>query len=528
MFGCIVGILPIGTVHVVSTLPSSARHAARESKGPGNERSQVRSPATTNRPTFVVTVLAIAGMSSALMHTLVVPLLADLPVMLNTSPGNASWVVTITLLTASVFSPVNGRLGDLYGKRRMLLLCIVPLIVGSVICATASSLVPMLVGRALQGMGTGIIPLGISLMRDVVPSNRLNSSIALMSSSLGIGSALGLPIAAAVAEQTNWRILFWGAAVLNAVMGLLIWRFVPRTQIYRSGRKFDVVGAIGLGTGLLCLLLPLSKGIEWGWTSPGVVCAMCAAVVVLIGWVIWELRVEDPLVDLRVTSQRPVLLTNIAGVLVGFALYAQNLLLPQLLRMPATTGYGLDQSVMATGMWLVSSGLTMMAASPFGGHLSNRLGPKVTLASGCLLIAGGYAASFLLASTPWGVSTVAAICSAGVGLAYGALPSLIMSAVPDSETASANSFNTLMRAMGTTAASAVVGVILSHMNMTVDGRELPTENAFHTAMLIGCGVALSAAVVALGIPGMKRETRTESRDGDEDRQVGTASASQSA
>ncbi|HEX2312624.1 MAG TPA: MFS transporter [Thermomonospora sp.] len=454
---------------------------------------------SARRPGGIVTVLAAAGVVAALMQTLVVPLIGELPRLLDTSPSNASWVVTATLLAAAVATPAIGRLGDLYGKRRMLLLCTVPLVAGSVLCAVASSLVPMIVGRGLQGVGMGLVPLGISALRDLLPAERLGSSIALLSASLGIGGALGLPISAAVAEHASWRVLFWSAAVLSALVAALIWLLVPATPARAAGR-FDLVGALGLGAGVVCLLLGVSKGGDWGWTSGTVMGLFAAAVVVLPAWGWWELRTRDPLIDLRVTARRQVLLTNVASVVVGFAMYAQSLIVPQLLQLPEATGYGLGQSMLAAGLWMLPSGLMMMAVSPLGARLSAARGPRTTLVAGSLVIALGYGSSMALLGSTWGLLVVTSLCGAGVALAYGAMPALIMSAVPRSETAAANSFNTVMRSLGTSVSAAVVGVVLAQMTTTLGGHTLPSEDGFRTGMLIGCGVALLAAAVALTLP----------------------------
>ncbi|WP_067483011.1 MFS transporter [Actinomadura hibisca] len=456
----------------------------------------------------IVTVLAVAGIVAALMQTLVVPLIGELPRLLDTSASNATWVVTATLLAAAVATPVSGRLGDLYGKRRMLLACTVPLIAGSLLCAVASSLIPMIVGRGLQGVGMGLVPLGISALRDLVPAEKLGSSIALMSASMGIGGALGLPLSAAVAEHLSWRVLFWGAAVLSALISVLIWRLVPATPVQSRG-GFDVIGALGLGTGLVCLLLGVSKGADWGWSSATTLGLLAAAAVVLLVWGWWELRHSDPLVDLRVTARRQVLLTNLASIVVGFAMYAQSLIVPQLLQLPKATGYGLGQSMMAAGLWMLPGGLMMMAISPVGAKLSAARGPKVTLGVGALIIAAGYGSSLALLGSTWGLMLITFICGTGVAFAYGAMPALIMSAVPPSETAAANSFNTLMRSVGTSVSAAVVGVVLSQMTVTMGGHTLPSENGFRTGMLIGCGVALVAALITLGLPTRQPRPATE-------------------
>ena len=454
---------------------------------------------TAGRPGGIVAVLAVAGVTAALMQTLVVPLIGALPRLLHTTPANASWAVTATLLSGAVAVPSTGRLADLYGKRRMLLLCTVPLIAGSVLCAVAGSLAPMIVGRCLQGMGMGIVPLGISAMRDALPPERLGSAIALMSSSLGIGGALGLPLAAAVAEHTSWRVLFWGSAGLGVVIAALIWWLVPAIPRQAAGR-FDAIGAAGLGAGLVCLLLAVSKGADWGWTSDTTLLLFAGAVVLLGLWAAWELTVRDPLVDLRVTAGRQVGLTNAASVLVGFAMYAQSLIVMQLLQLPEATGYGLGRSMLAAGLWMAPAGLVMMAVSPLGARLSRARGPKVTLCAGSLVIALGYGMSVGLLGSTWGVLALTCVINAGVGLAYGAMPALIMSAVPLSETGAANSFNTVMRSVGTSVSAAVVGVVLSQMTVTMGGRVLPSEDGFHAGMLIAGAAALVAAAVTLALP----------------------------
>src|SRR6266545_1765073 len=260
----------------------------------------------------VVAVLAFAGIVVALMQTLVIPLIPQLPTLLHASASDATWAITATLLAGAVATPVMGRLGDMYGKRRMLLVSLAMLVAGSVVCGLSDALVPMVVGRTLQGMSAGVIALGISIMRDELPAERLGGATALMSASLGVGGALGLPAAALLAQYTNWHILFWASAALGAVATALVVRLVPESAV-RSGGRFDSVGAVGLSAALVCLLLAISKGGDWGWTSGVTTGLFGASVVVLLLWGRWELRHPQPLVDLRVTARRQVLLTNLAS-----------------------------------------------------------------------------------------------------------------------------------------------------------------------------------------------------------------------
>ncbi|MFE0107462.1 MFS transporter, partial [Streptomyces sp. NPDC059009] len=370
-----------------------------------------------------------------------------------------------------------------------------------VVAALAADLPTMIIGRGLQGMGMGLVPLGISALRDLLPPERLTTSIALMSASLGIGGALGLPFASAIADYGSWRVLFWVSGALSLAVAVLIRVAVPDTEQPRAAHGgFDHVGAVGLGAGLVSLLLAVSKGADWGWGSGTTLGLFAAAVVVLLAWGWWELRQSEPMVDLRTTARPQVLLTNVASVVVGFAMYASALIAPQLLQLPEETGYGLGRSMMAMGLLMAPSGLMMMAVAPLGGKLTTKHGPKVTLLLGCLVISAGYGLSVGMMGSEWTLMAVMMVINGGVGLAYGAMPALIMGAVPQSETAAANSFNTLMRSIGTSVSAAVVGVVLSQMTVDAGPVRLPSEDAFRTGMLIGCGVALLAAAITLTIP----------------------------
>nr|WP_112264231.1 MFS transporter [Lentzea terrae] len=434
------------------------------------------------------------GITVSLMQTLVIPLLPRFPQLLGSSPADTAWVVTSTLLASAVATPVVGRLGDMYGKRRMLLVSLVMLIAGSVIAALSHSLLPMIVGRVVQGLAVGVIPLGISIMRDELPVERLASATALMSASLGVGGALGLPAAAFLAEQSDWHLLFWTSAAAGAIVLVSVLVVVPESPV-RSGGRFDLPGAFGLSVALICLLLGVSKASSW---SAGTVTGLfVTAAVVLLLWGWWELRSSQPLVDLRTTARRQVLLTNVASAVFAFAMFAQSLVLPQILQLPKATGHGLGQSLLVTGLVLVPSGLVMMAMAPVSARISNARGPRTTLMLGALVVAFGYGTGVFLMSAVWQLVVVSATIGAGIGLAYGAMPALIMGAVPASETAAANSLNTLMRAIGTSISSAVAGVVLTQVTIPL---------SFRLIMGLGAATALLAVAIAAFIPRVSRKT----------------------
>ncbi|MFF5338924.1 MFS transporter [Streptomyces sp. NPDC013181] len=447
----------------------------------------------------IVPVLAFAGITVAVMQTLLVPVFKDLPALLRTSPADATWVMTATLLAGAVATPIMGRLGDLYGKRGMLLASLGVMVAGSLICAFTDDLVIMIVGRSLQGFAMGAIPLGIGIMRDELPRERLGSAMALMSSSIGVGGGLALPAAALVAQHTDWHALFLGSAGLGALAMALTLVAVPESTLRAPGR-FDLVGALGLSLGLVLLLLPVTKGGDWGWASPTTLGLLAASLVVLVLWGLFELRTGAPLVDLRTTARREVLLTNLASIMIGVAFYAVSLVLPQLLQLPASTGYGLGRSMVVAGLCVAPLGLTMMLVAPLYARISARRGPKVSLILGLLVIAIGYGAGLGLMSATWQTVLISVVLGAGIGLAYSSLPALIIGAVDASETGAANGLNTLMRSIGTSVSSAVIGMVLAHTSTRMGPVEVPTMKGFRISFLIATGAVVAGLVLASFLP----------------------------
>lgn len=444
-------------------------------------------------------VLACCGIAVALMQTIVVPILPRLPGLLDVSAQAASWLVTSTLLASAVGAPLLGRLGDMYGKRRTLLISLGMLVAGSALAAAGGTFPAALAGRVLQGLAMAAIPLGISIMRDVLPPERIGSAIGFMSSTLGVGGAIGLPLSATVIEHTSWRTMFAGAAVLGVLDMLLVLRLVPESRV-RTGGRFDLFGAVGLTIALLCLLLAISRGQAWGWTSPPTLGLFAIAIAVLPLWSRYQLRVRQPLVDLRVSARRPVLLTNIAAVLTGFAMYAGFMATAQLLQAPPATGYGQGASLATAGLLMMPGGLAMVFFSPVSARLSNRYGPRFPLLVGASVMAVGYCVFATGFHSVGKILLSSTLTSIGAALAYSAMPAIIMRSVPTTETASANSLNTLMRAIGTSSCSAVVGTILSSVTMTVGSQILPRGQAFVLIFVLGAATALLGGIIALRLP----------------------------
>jgi MFS family permease len=450
-------------------------------------------------PLVATAVLAYCGFVVSVTHTLVLPLLPRIPELLNASVTAASWLATITLLAGAVANPVVGRLADMYGKRRMLVACLTLLVAGSAIGALAPSLPVLLVGRALQGMAIGVVPLGISILRDELPPERVGTGIALVSATLGLGGGVGLPMSGLMVDSLGWHALFWMVCAGGLAGLVLVVMLVPESPV-RAPAPFDVAGAIGLSIALLGFLLFISKGADWGWTGTPTLAALATGVVVGHGWVRWERGRSHPVVDLATALRRPVLLTNLASVLVGFVMFFQFIATVDLVTLPVVTGHGLGGSILVAGVVQLPSALVMMATSPVCAWLSAVRNPRFTLALACLVIAAGYGVRVLAHAELWQIALASLVIGAGIGLAFGAMPALIMANVPVSETATANAANAVFRLVGAAVGSAAASAILVSFTVTVAGGTYPSATAFSVIHVGGMAASLIAAMIARTIP----------------------------
>jgi MFS family permease len=461
---------------------------------------QARPGSSERRPAWaIIAVLSLSGTVVALMQTLVVPLLPDFPGILGVTADDSSWLVTATLLTSAVATPIVSRSADMYGKQRMMLVCLGLMVVGSVLAAMGSTFPWIIAGRALQGFSAALIPVGISIMRDELPKEKIGSAVALMSATLGIGSALGLPLAGILYENFGWHSIFWVSAATGLLLLIAVAVVVPESKVRTPGR-FDYLGAVILSGALASLLLAISKGGAWGWSSEPVLLLFLLAAILLGVWIPYELKVSQPMVDLRTSAKRPVLMTNVASLLIGFAMFANMLLTTQQLQLPLATGYGFEMPVIAAGLAMIPSGLAMVVFAPVSGGIIRRYGGKPALIAGAAVMIVGYVGRvFLWDSVLW-IIIGSTVVSIGTAIAYAAMPTLIMAAVPITETASANGLNSLLRAIGTSTSSAAVAAFLTSVTADVGPVRLPTFGAFQDVFWMAALASAASITAAAFIP----------------------------
>ncbi|MGW0881495.1 MFS transporter [Streptomyces sp. NPDC002671] len=460
------------------------------------------------RETVIVFALSLAAMVVSMMQTLPVPILGLIRADLGTSTANVSWVTTATLLSAAVFTPLLGRFGDQHGKKPTLVGVLGVMVVGSVIAALAHSLPLLILGRVLEGSATAIFPLALSVLREEVRPEKLPGAMSLVSGTLAFGSGLALVATGLLTSghDADYRSAFWMATGLAALALLAVVFLVPATR-HKTGGRTDFLGALTLGITLLLLLLPISQGHEWGWTSARTLGCFAGAAVMTAVWVLTELKVREPLVDMRMFIHRPVLMANLAGILVGFGMFANFLGISYLVQMPkALTGYGFDASILrASVQFLLPGAIVSLLASPIGGQLVRHRGPRTALALAAALGAVGFGWLALDHGHTASVIGAGLVVGAAVSFGYAAMPAIIMASVPHHQSGIANGINSISRSTGSAIGSAIVTTILAsktieHLPAGVPA--LPAESGFTLTFWIGAAAfALCAVISGFGLRG---------------------------
>lgn len=448
------------------------------------------------RANFEIVAVGLGALMAALAQTLILPVLPTIATDIDATATEAQWLLTATLLVAAITVPILGRLADIFGRRLVLLASLGALVVGSTVSALTSNPEVMIAGRAIAGLSSASIPLGISLLASVLPPERKASATALISAMLGVGGALGLPLAGLIADNADYHILYWIGAVGALVSLVMVVSLVGETPT-SSDRSIDVPGIVLLAAGLLCLVLPLSQGASWGWGSVRVIGLLIASVVLIGLLVVVERRTRSPLVDMTALVNAPVAMTNVASVFFGFALFASFVGTSNYVQAPEATGYGFDSSVLTAGLCLLPSGILMLLLAPVAGNLCKSIGGGKVLAISGTIVAAGLIVRIFLVDDLWQIVLGASIVGAGTGIGYATLPTLINSHTPPRALAAANGINSLARSLGSTLASALGGSILASVTMTLGDAEVPSLTGYRILFVICAASAGSAAILGL-------------------------------
>ncbi|MBT2587820.1 MFS transporter [Arthrobacter sp. ISL-95] len=413
---------------------------------------------------------------------------------MDVSVSTAQWMLTINLLVGVVATPVMGRISDGPHKKRLLLLALWIILAGSVIAAAAPNFTVFLVGRALQGLTYGIVPVTIALARRYIAADKVRFSISSLSVTVATGLGVGYPLTGIIAGLFDFRFAFWFAALFVVTAIFVVFRAVPAGPDERAPRlPFDFAGAGQLGLGLGALLLGVSEGPSWGWSSPGVVGAFIVAAAVLTAWVRAELRTRHPLVNLRVLRNGEVLLANGTAVGLGAALYIGLSISSLVAQAPASTGYGIALPVFWAGFVMFPLSVGSFLANRLVRRLARRIPLATVLPIGAGLVTAAGMLLWFAHTELWEILIGMLVFGLGMGASYAAMPALIARSVATEELGSSVSFNQVLRNVGASFGTAVSGAVLA-ANMAPDLH--PTDAGISTTFAIGA-VLCAAVFIAL-------------------------------
>jgi EmrB/QacA subfamily drug resistance transporter len=452
--------------------------------------------ATAPSPRIILAVLSVGGISYALLQSLVVPALPQIQDSLHTSESSVGWILTAFLLSASVTTPIIGRLGDIHGKERMLVIVLLLLAGGTFISAVASSLAVMIFGRIIQGAGGGIFPLAFSIIRDEFPNERVPGALGLVSSLLGIGGGAGVVFAGIVTQSLSYHWLFWFPLAMILATAFLTWRYIPESPI-KTPAEINYRAAALMSAGISAVLLAITETSTWGWGSPKTLGLLALGLLVIAAWVREELRSREPLVDMRMMAIRGVWTTNTVAFLIGVGMYSSFILLPELVQEPTSTGYGFGASVTVAGLFLLPATLAIVIVGQMAGILERRIGSRGSLIGGTLFALACYALLVGDRSHEAEIYVAAGLLGIGIGLSFSAMANLIVQNVRREQTGVATGMNAVTRTLGGAFGGQLAATLLAS-NIGAGGDF--TSSGFTLSFLM-CLIALAAALgFALLVP----------------------------
>jgi EmrB/QacA subfamily drug resistance transporter len=454
---------------------------------------------------LTLAILTTAGTAFALQQTMVFPALSTFQHEFDTTPAWATWVLTAFLLTASVATPLLGKLGDQYGKERMLVVALTIFLLGTIGGAFAWNIGSLIAFRAIAGAGGSVFPLSFGIIRDEFPPEKVKVGIGLLSAVFGVGGGLGIVLSGLIVDHLSWRWLFIVGAIPVAASIVLVHRYVPESPI-KSRTRVDVPGAVLLAGALVALLVALTEGESWGWTSAPFLGLMLTSAVLLLGWIAVELRVAEPMVDMRMMRERPVLLTNVTALIAGFAMFGTFVLVPQFVITPESSGYGFGASPTVAGLYLVPASIVMLFAGPVAGVFGRLYGSKWPLAVGMGLVAVAALGLAAWHDKPAHIVGAMALLGAGVASAFAAMAALITESVKPTETGIATGMNTVMRTVGGVIGGQIGAAILTSYALA---NGLPEERAYTIAFALSAGAAAVASFVAVFITAPRLRARRQ-------------------
>jgi MFS family permease len=443
----------------------------------------------------LVRALVYAALSTAIVSSLGMLLVPSISLEMAVDVSTAQWMLTINLLVGAIATPVMGRLSDGPHKKKLLLVSLSVIFVGSVIAATASTFPFFLIGRALQGLTYGIVPVTIALARRYLEPAFVQSSISTLSVTVASGIGIGYPLTGIIAGTWAYHFAFWFAAVFVLSAVAVVWHMVPDGPDEKAPiHSFDFAGAGCLGAGLGLLLLGISEAPKWGWLSAGTFASVVSSVMLLCAWIRLELKISYPLINLRTLRNGEVLLANVAAIGLGAALYIGLSVASLVAQAPEPTDYGLALPVFWAGFVMFPLSVGSFVANRIVRGVAHRTGLAPLLPVGAVLIAAAGTLLWLTHSQLWEILLGMLVFGLGMGASYAAMPALIARSVAAQELGSSVSFNQVLRTVGSSFGTAVSAAIFAAHSTS---EHQPTAAGIDTTFEVGAVLCLLLSIALL-------------------------------
>jgi MFS family permease len=445
-------------------------------------------------PGVLMLVTALAGMS----QVMVIPVLGRIDRDLAASPAAVNWALIGGALAGAASTPLWGRLGDLVGHRRVLLLMLAALATGSLLTALASSPAVLIAGRAIAGLSASAHAVAIAAIRSTAPPETHARSIGAVAAGGGIGTGAGLFVGGL---RDDWHTAFWIAFAVAIVLIPSALVVLPRVgglakaTHERLRDLLDLPGAALLVIALVALLLPISQAASWRLASARSLALLGVSAVAFAVFVLVELRRRAPLVDLRLLGRRPVLLVNVASLVFGLCIQPSFLLFSGYVETSPRYGFGFGAGPLDAGAYLLPNAVLLVLAAPLAARAATRWGPAALLAAAALLVGGTYGALAAGHSQRWEYYAGAGAIGLAVALSLVAIFLQIARSVPAAQAGSAMSIAAVVQGIGSALGSALITALLTAR--VVSGTSISAPGAYTTSYIVLALCALPALFCAV-------------------------------
>jgi MFS family permease len=445
----------------------------------------------------VMILLAAIVMVVLYVEGMLTPSLPTIQSDFHVDTAQVTLIISAYAISGVALSPVMGKLGDIVGKRKVLLLAMLVYAGAVSVTGFSPTFTFMVASRTVQGIGLTMLPLGMALVREEFPRELVPKAQGILSAMFGVGFAISLPLGSWVSQTYGWRYTYHSAIPVVLILAALVYFLVRESTWRRPNVKVDYVGAALLGGSLAGIVAALSQGQAWGWTSPLTLGFAAAGLLALVPFLLWERHWKavgrEPIVDPRLLAERNVAVTNAVLTVAGLGMYMALFTLIYRFEFPALSG-GFSQDILQAGLDIVPLAVAMMVVALIGSMVVSRIGVKPLALAGVALTAVGFVL-LGLATTLEQSLLYETVTGAGIALLNASIINMLVLTVDPKDMGQATAMNSVFRNLGGSVGAPIVGALLATYTTGVivpsgplAGTNLPSLAAFQYAFYIAAAV----------------------------------------